>query len=75
MSRAFVKEQDEQWLHDILPSIDALINYLTSQNNNIRVYERNRYVDSINRNEIHEMSNGLSYTVDENNKWIVVGSL
>jgi hypothetical protein len=75
MSRAFVKEVDEQWLHDILPSMDALINYLTRENNNIRVYERNSYVDSINRCEIHEMSNGLSYAVDENNKWKVVGSL
>jgi hypothetical protein len=75
MSRAFVKEVDEQWLHDISPSLEALTNYLTRENNDIRVYERNRYVDSINRNEIHEMSNGLSYAIDENNKWMVVGSL
>jgi hypothetical protein len=75
MSRAFVKEVDEQWLHDISPSMDALVNYLTRENNNIRVYERNSYVDSIKRYEIHEMSNGLSYAVDENKKWTVVGSL
>jgi hypothetical protein len=75
MSRAFVKEVDEQWLHDISPSVDALINYLTRENNNIRVYERNRYIDSIKKNEIYEMSNGLSYTLDEDHKWMVVGSL
>ena len=75
MSRAFVKEIDEQWLHDISPSVEALINYLTRENNGIRVYERNRYIDSIKKNEIYEMSNGLSYTLDEDHKWMVVGSL
>jgi hypothetical protein len=75
MSRAFVKEVNEQWLHDISPSVEALINYLTKENNDIRVYERNRYIDSIKKNEIYEMSNGLSYTLDEDHKWMVVGSL
>jgi hypothetical protein len=75
MSRVFVKEKDEQWLHDILPSTDALINYLTSENNNIRVYLLNRYVDSLTKREVYHMSNGLSYTVDQNKVWIVIGSL
>jgi hypothetical protein len=75
MSRAFVREQDEQWLHDVSPSLNALVNYLTNENNNIRVYERNSYVDSLTNKEVHEMSNGLSYSLDENHKWIVVGSL
>jgi hypothetical protein len=75
MSSAFIKEQDEQWLHDILPSTDALINYLTKENNNIRVYLLNRYVDSLTKREVYHMSNGLSYTVDQNKVWIVIGSL
>jgi hypothetical protein len=75
MSRAFVKEQDEQWLHDVSPSMNALVNYLTNENNNIRVYERHSYVDSLTNKEVHEMSNGLCYSLDENHKWIVVGSL
>lgn len=75
MSRAFVKEEDEQWLHEILPSSTALINYLTRENNNIRVYELSRYVDSLTKREVYQMSNGLSYTLDENNEWIVAGSL
>ena len=29
MSRAFVKEEDDQWLHEIPGTITALINYLT----------------------------------------------
>jgi hypothetical protein len=70
-----VKEQDEQWLHDILPSTDALMNYLTRENNNIRVYLLNRYVDSLTKREVYHMSNGLSYTLDLDNVWTVTGSL
>jgi hypothetical protein len=40
MSQAFVKEEDEQWLHDIPGTMPALINYLTKENNGIRVYEK-----------------------------------
>lgn len=32
MSSAFVKESEEQWLHEIQPTIKALIDYLTRQN-------------------------------------------
>ncbi len=35
MSQAFVKEEEEQWLHDIQPTVNALIVYLTRQNNGI----------------------------------------
>ena len=71
MSQAFVKESDEQWLHDIQPTLHALVVYLTSENNGIRVYEIKNFVDKKGR-EIHEMSNGLSYSKDENSKWFVV---
>ncbi len=40
MSQAFVKESDEQWLHDIQPILNALVVYLTRENNGIRVYKR-----------------------------------
>ena len=43
MSQAFVKESEEQWLHDVLPTLNALIFYLTRENNGIHVYERNSY--------------------------------
>ena len=67
MSQAFVKEEDDQWLHDIPGTITALINYLTSENNGIRVYEKRKLIK--NDIEIYEMSNGLSYSKDENGKW------
>ena len=71
MSSAFVKESDEQWLHDIQPTLNALVVYLTRENNGIRVYEIKNSIDKKGR-EIHEMSNGLSYSKDSDSKWFVV---
>ncbi|MBA2762363.1 MAG: hypothetical protein H0U39_10485 [Segetibacter sp.] len=61
MSQAFVKESEEQWLHEIAPTINALIVYLTRENNNIRVYEKKSYVDEKPGKEVIEMSNGVTY--------------
>lgn len=71
MSQAFVREGDDQWLSDVAPSINALIIFLTRENNNVRVYEKKSYTDA-NGKQIHEMSNGLSYTKDENGRWCIV---
>lgn len=72
MSHAFVKEGDEQWLHDIDPTLNALVNYLTRENNGIRVYEKSIRTDERTQKPIHEMSNGLSYTVGADGKWMIV---
>lgn len=72
MSQAFVKESEEQWLHEVLPTLQALINYLTRENNGIRVNEKGKYADAKNGREIHAMSNGLSYSKDDDGKWYVV---
>jgi hypothetical protein len=71
MSQAFVKEEDEQWLHEIAPTLNALIVYLTRENNGIRVYEQ-RMVIRPEGTEVHMMSNGLSYAKDNDGKWTVV---
>ncbi len=72
MSQAFVKESEEQWLHDVPPTLQALIVYLTRENNGIRVYEQKNSVDSKTGKTIHLMSNGLSYSTDKNSKWSIV---
>jgi len=69
MSQAFVKEEDEQWLHEIPGTVTALIHYLTRENNGIRVYEKRMLVK--NNIEVYEMSNGLAYTKDADGKWQV----
>ena len=40
MSQAFVRESDDQWLDDVPPTLNALVNFLTRENNGIRVYEK-----------------------------------
>ena len=72
MSQAFVKESDEQWLHDVQPTLNALVVYLTRENNGVRVYEKRVFMDKITGKEMHEMSNGLTYSKDESGKWYIV---
>jgi len=72
MSQAFVKEEDEQLLHEIQPTVNALIVYLTRQNNGIRVYEKGTiYSETYNAN-IYKMSNGLSYVHNAEGKWMMI---
>ena len=72
MSQAFVRENEEQWLHDIAPTLNSLIIYLTRENNGVRVYQRRSYMDPATGKEIHVMSNGLSYTKDAEGRWCVI---
>lgn len=73
MSQAFVKEGDEQWLHEIQPTVTALVLHLTRENNGIRVYEKKQYADPKTGRQVHEMSNGLSYSKDADGRWEIVG--
>jgi hypothetical protein len=69
MSQAFVKENDEQLLHDVSPTLPALINYLTRENNGIRVYEIRETINNSNAREVYHMSNILAYTRNERGRW------
>ncbi len=70
MSQAFVKEEDDQWLHEIPGTLPALINFLTKENNGVRVQQVKIHVN--NGIEIYEMSNGLEYQKDSEGRWQVV---
>jgi len=72
MSSAFVKEDEEQWLHDVSPTVSALAHYLTRENNGVRVYERNNFFDNKIGNTVHVMSNGGSYTKNAEGKWQMI---
>ena len=73
MSRAFVGgDRDEEWLHDIKPSIDALIVYLTRENNGVRVYEKKSYFSEEQGRQVHEMSDGFSYAINDEGKWYML---
>jgi hypothetical protein len=72
MSSAFVREGDDQWLHDVAPSVNALVVFLTRENNGIGVYEQKNFIHPDTGKEIHVMSNGLAYAKDEEGKWFTV---
>lgn len=72
MSSAFVKESEEQWLHEIPPTLNALIIYLTRQNNGVRVYEKKSFFNAKLGKTVHEMSNGGNYAIDDESKWHMV---
>lgn len=67
-----MKEGDAMWLHDIDPTMNALIAFLTRENNGIRVYEKRNYFSEAFGQDVHEMSDGLSYTKDKDGRWMVV---
>lgn len=71
MSQAFIRDEDGQVLSDIAPTLGALIQFLTRDNNGVRVYERRNYRDEKGR-VIYEMSDGLSYTKDGSGPWTVL---
>ena len=71
MSQAFVKESEGEWLHDVLPSVAALLQYLTRENNGVRVYEKKSYYHEKHRRQLHAMSNGFEYAKDDNGKWYI----
>ena len=70
MSQAFVREQDGQWLHDVPGTLQALVNYLTGENNGIRVYNKKSSFE--NGRDVYEMSNGLKYAKDKEGRWEIL---
>lgn len=67
MSSAFVKEEESEWLWEIAPNVSALSRYLTRDNGKY-VHEKATHQDK-NGETVYEMSNGLSYILDKDQKW------
>ncbi len=71
MSQAFVREQENEWLGDVAPNINALVRFLSRENGS-RVNEIKKYFHEKERREVYEMSNGFTYALDMDNRWFVV---
>jgi len=69
MSSAFVIEGDDMWLHDIPPTLTALINYLTKENSGLKISEKRQYFDEQLKTQVYVMSDGFSYIIKDN-KWL-----
>ncbi|MDB5126518.1 hypothetical protein [Mucilaginibacter sp.] len=72
MSSAFVKEGENQWLHEIGPSMNALLVYLQRENGGLRIYERKNYYNATEGRDVYQMSDGLSYAKNDEGKWYIV---
>ena len=72
MSSAFVKEGENQWLHEIGPSMNALLVFLQRENGGIRIYERRNYFNQKEGRDVYQMSDGLSYAKNDDGKWYIV---
>lgn len=68
MSSAFVREGDDMWLHEIPPTMDALITFL-SRENGIRIIEKQSYYSETEQATVHQMSDGFKYLVKDS-KWV-----
>ena len=73
MSQAFVRENDDQWLNEIPPTLNALLAFLARENNGIRVNEKKNFLDETGRT-VHVMSNGLSYALDGRQWQVITGT-
>ena len=68
MSRAFVKESEGEWLGDVAPDVRALEKFLSRENGEI-ITEVRKTFDSTTGRDIHEMSNGDCYSLNEDGRW------
>lgn len=55
-----------------LLTIEDLLLYLCKRNNIIMVYVKEIYTSAVNGHKIYAMSNGLSYTKNEEEKWEIL---
>ena len=72
MSRAFVKETEGEWLGDVAPEISALERFLTRESGE-RVSLIRTTQDVKTNRAMYEMSNGNSYALDFDGRWMSVG--
>lgn len=69
MSSAFIKEGEYQQLKDVAPNMASLLLFLKRENGGavweLKSHERDG-------REVHEMSDGLDYMINEAGQWQVI---
>lgn len=71
MSSAFVKERESDQLKDVAPNMASLLFFLKRENGG-NVYELHSRISEKNQKQIHEMSDGLGYMLNDENQWQVI---
>jgi hypothetical protein len=72
MSAAFVKESEYQKLNEVEPSVGALLFYLRRENGGVSVYETKSYFNQKHNRNVYQMSDGLTYALDDAYKWFII---
>lgn len=72
MSSAFIREGEYQPLGDVAPNTDALRFYLRRENGGVPVRELKAYHSDKHQREVYEMSDGLTYALNDEKRWYVV---
>ncbi len=75
MSSAFIREREYQPLGDVAPDTDALRFYLRKENGGTPVRELKTYFSEKHQRTVYEMSDGLTYALNEENRWYVIWEL
>ena len=71
MSSAFVKEGEYQQLKDVTPNMSALLLYLRRENGGA-IREVKSYQSEKHGRELHEMSDGLTYALNDQGQWSII---
>ena len=72
MSSAFVKEGEYQKLSGVAPSLSALSFYLRQENGGQVIREMKSFYSEKCGCHVYEMSDGLTYALDDENKWTII---
>ena len=68
MSRAFVKEGESDQLKDTAPNMGSLLQFLRREYGGPVRELKTRFSEQFKR-EVHDMSDGLSYGLNDDNQW------
>lgn len=71
MSRAFVKEGESDQLKDVAPNMGSLLFFLKRENGSA-VHELHTRFSEKYQKEVHEMSDGLGYMLNDQEQWQVI---
>jgi hypothetical protein len=72
MSSAFVKEGEYQKLSDVGPSLSDLSLYLRRENGGQVIRETKSFYSQKCGRHVYEMSDGLTYALSDENKWVII---
>lgn len=71
MSSAFVKEGENEQLKDVAPNMASLVQHLTREYRG-PVRELHTRIHPKYQKEVHEMSDGLGYMLNDEGHWQII---